>query len=83
MNYLFLLLLFSYGFTVFANDVNKIKEITFNTTNSITIKGEINDDVASRFVHELNQKRDKQNREKNGFGLFCRFFGKNLSTRFF
>jgi hypothetical protein len=29
------------------------------------------------------QKRDKQNREKIGFGLFCRFFGKNLSTRFF
>jgi len=59
MNSLFLLLFFSYVFTVFANDVNKIKEITLNTTNSISIKGEINDEVASNFIHELNQKKDK------------------------
>ena len=60
MTSLFLLLLFSYYFTS-IHASNDIETITLNVTNSITIKGEINDDVASRFVHELNQKRDKQN----------------------
>jgi ATP-dependent protease ClpP protease subunit len=56
MNYLFLLLLFSHAYAFFTDN---IKEITLNVTNSISIKGEINHELASKFIHELNQKKDK------------------------
>ena len=57
MNTLFLLLLFSHAYAFFTDN---IKEITLNVTNSISIKGEINDELASKFIHELNQKKDMQ-----------------------
>lgn len=39
--------------------INSLNTINLNTTNLITVKGEITDDLASRFVYEINQREDK------------------------
>lgn len=41
--------------------IYNVKELTLNTTNVITIKGKITDELASNFIYELNQKKEKEN----------------------
>ena len=40
--------------------IYNVKELTLNTTNVITIKGKITDELASNFIYELNQKKKKE-----------------------
>ena len=59
---LFLFIQLFYFINAFSNAFSSdIESLTLNTSNVISIKGEINDDLASKFIHELNQKPDKEN----------------------
>ena len=39
--------------------VNTLDMIHLNTSNLITVKGPITDDLATQFVYEINQKQEK------------------------
>ena len=59
---LFLFLLLSNLYFIFSLNSTEVYKIIINLTSSniIIIKGEINDNLASKFVHELNKKENKQ-----------------------
>lgn len=59
---LFLFLLLSNLYFIFSLNSTEVykKIINLTSSNIIIIKGEINDNLASKFVHELNKKENKQ-----------------------
>lgn len=59
MNLFLFLLLSNLYFILSLNATVYKKTISLTSTNTLIIKGEINDKLASKFIHELNKKENK------------------------